>query len=420
MVRVASLLNDMPLERANRLFAHPLTQDAYGWVTQFLVELRGCTSYPEYVKFQDGLLARVLEVQGHWEECRRVAHQLGKGKPVPVGAPDLLSGDDANDPESWAVENAVCERVDRHLRSIADAMAWRVFNFDRRAIVALSRNQHPGPMVGRAGLAAEREFVAEWSARDDCFVVLNDLASCLRIGDATLFRSVGQGYEPELRGLPTLAGFRGRAQGLGLTRRFVSARQRWTVGFQTRPYSVGTRAALSRFSYPSGHWRAARAACSACCTWPGDMQMPVSVTDYARIAAPKLTITRSALRVRNSSASAGRLVRSAETRNFAWSTPRGRENDQDGPGRPGSIGTFASAAATGRSVSWPWTASYPTLAAHVEHRLQSRPGRHEARRAERGERIQSVPVRRPADRYRRSCPGRATGRCRIRRPRWQL
>lgn len=251
MVRVASLLNDMPLERANRLFAHPLTQDAYGWVTQFLVELRGCTSYPEYVKFQDGLLARVLEVQGHWEECRRVAHQLGKGKPVPVGAPDLLSGDDANDPESWAVENAVCERVDRHLRSIADAMAWRVFNFDRRAIVALSRNQHPGPMVGRAGLAAEREFVAEWSARDDCFVVLNDLASCLRIGDATLFRSVGQGYEPELRGLPTLAGFRGRAQGLGLTRRFVSARQRWTVGFQTRPYSVGTRAALSRFSYPS-------------------------------------------------------------------------------------------------------------------------------------------------------------------------
>ena len=40
----------------------------------------------------------------------------------------------------------VCERVDRQLRSVADALAWRVFNYDRRVIVAFSRNYPPGPM----------------------------------------------------------------------------------------------------------------------------------------------------------------------------------------------------------------------------------------------------------------------------------
>ncbi len=40
----------------------------------------------------------------------------------------------------WEPEVDVCERVERQLRSVADALAWRVFAYDRRVIVALSRN----------------------------------------------------------------------------------------------------------------------------------------------------------------------------------------------------------------------------------------------------------------------------------------
>jgi hypothetical protein len=209
---VPYLLNDMPPERASRLFAHPLTQDAYGWVTQFLVDLRQCASYKDYVQFQAGLLDRVLEVQDHWDGCRRVAALLAKGRSVPADAPELRSGEDPGDPESWALENAVCERVDRHLRSVADALAWRAFNFDRRVIVALSRNQPAGPMVGKTGLAKEREFVEQWSADDNCFVLLHDLTSCLRIGDATLFRSVGEHFEAELHEIKTNPSRRNPAQ----------------------------------------------------------------------------------------------------------------------------------------------------------------------------------------------------------------
>jgi hypothetical protein len=53
-------------------------------------------------------------------------------------------------------------------------------------------------MAGKAGLAAERDFVEEWSDAEASFVLFHDLTSCLRIGDATLFRSVGQDYEAYL------------------------------------------------------------------------------------------------------------------------------------------------------------------------------------------------------------------------------
>lgn len=117
---------------------------------------------------------------------------------MPADAPELRSGDPATNPETWELEADVCERVDRQLRSIADALAWRVFNYDRRVIIGLSRNQHPGPMAGKKGLAAERAFVIDWWHEERRFVLLHDLTSCLSIGDATSFKEVGNEFEAYL------------------------------------------------------------------------------------------------------------------------------------------------------------------------------------------------------------------------------
>jgi hypothetical protein len=192
------LLNDMPPERAGRLFLHPLHHEAFQASVRLIVGLRQCRTYPDYYRFQQELLEKILEVQEHRGACRRAAKRLRSGKAVPADAPGLRSGEDPNDPDCWELEADVCERVDRQLRSIGDALAWRVFSYDRRVIIAFSRNQPPGPMAGKAGLAAERDFVTQWSDDEDCFVLLHDLTSCLRIGDATLFRSVGKEYEAYL------------------------------------------------------------------------------------------------------------------------------------------------------------------------------------------------------------------------------
>jgi sulfur transfer complex TusBCD TusB component (DsrH family) len=192
------LLNDMPLERANQILRHPIHQDGVGTLVQMITALRQCRSAEDYYHFQQDLLARVLGIQEHRAGCRRVAKLLRQGKAVLANAPELRSTNPVNNPETWELEADVCERVDRQLRSVADALAWRAFSYDRRVIIALSRNQHPGPMVGKKGLAAERAFVIDWWRDERRFVLLHDLTSCLSIGDATSFKEIGNDYEAYL------------------------------------------------------------------------------------------------------------------------------------------------------------------------------------------------------------------------------
>ncbi len=53
-------------------------------------------------------------------------------------------------------------------------------------------------MVGKAGLEAERAFVVRVWQDEHSFALMHDLTTCLRIGDATVFKSTGEGYEAYL------------------------------------------------------------------------------------------------------------------------------------------------------------------------------------------------------------------------------
>jgi hypothetical protein len=119
---------------------------------RLITALRQCRSAEDYYHFQQDLLTKVLAVQERRAGCRRVARLLRQGKAVPVDAPELRSADPPANPETWELEADVCERVDRQSRSIADGLAWRVFNYDPRVIIALSRNQHPRPDGRQEGL----------------------------------------------------------------------------------------------------------------------------------------------------------------------------------------------------------------------------------------------------------------------------
>ena len=75
-------------------------------------------------------------------------------------------------------------------------MAWRRLGFDRRYILAYSRNADPGPITARLeGLRAEvKEVFRLWNSLGQ-FALLHDLTNCLRIGDLTVFG----GTAPEVR-----------------------------------------------------------------------------------------------------------------------------------------------------------------------------------------------------------------------------
>jgi hypothetical protein len=96
----------------------------------------------------------------------------------------------------------MCERVARQFRCVGDALAWRVFGFERRTIIALCQNDPPGVWADKAGVSAELDAVEQAYRQDGQFAILHDMTNCLRIGDVTIFRNDGSRETIEVKSNP--------------------------------------------------------------------------------------------------------------------------------------------------------------------------------------------------------------------------
>jgi len=173
------------------VLAHPRHQAAQLTLVKLIEQLRACSNVEEGYAFQQELLGHVLAVEEDRNALSQVVKRLAAGRKPQVGAPQPQSGRDPEAPETWQLEHDLCERVARQYRCVGDALAWRVFGFDRSHILALSRNQSPGVMAGKKGLARERETVEQAYTQDGRFALMHDLTNCLRIGDVTVFTDEG-------------------------------------------------------------------------------------------------------------------------------------------------------------------------------------------------------------------------------------
>ncbi|MFJ2719795.1 hypothetical protein [Streptomyces sp. NPDC087437] len=169
------------------MLAHPRHQDMQPILATLIQQLRDCTTEEAGVAFQRDLLTRLLEAEKDRKELKRAAERVRKGKSPQPEAPEPQSGRGLGDVETWQFEHDVCDRLVRQLRSVGDALAWRAFNFHRPYILALSRNDPPGPMYGKAGLLAELDRVERAFKENGAFALLHDLTNCLRIGDVTVW-----------------------------------------------------------------------------------------------------------------------------------------------------------------------------------------------------------------------------------------
>jgi hypothetical protein len=149
--------------------------------------IRGKDGY----EFQQALLSHLNAADSARAAFAQVVKRMRDGRSPQRGAPDLQSGLDPSHLETWQLERDVCERLVRQLKCVGDALAWRVFGFQRKHIIALCQNAAPGAFVGKTGRAAELARVEQAYREDGKFAILHDLTNCLRIGDVTIFGNDG-------------------------------------------------------------------------------------------------------------------------------------------------------------------------------------------------------------------------------------
>jgi hypothetical protein len=163
------------------LLVHPAQVAAEAAIADLIRELRAIVDDEGRNDFQRELFKQIYDVEQARHEAKRQAKLASKGKPV--GHSDMGL--------EWAVEELLWARIARQLRSVGDAMAWKLLAYNRRAILALSHNDPAGPMYGKAGLGYELGAVDEAWKNDRQFALLHDVTNCLRIGDITYFTGDG-------------------------------------------------------------------------------------------------------------------------------------------------------------------------------------------------------------------------------------
>jgi hypothetical protein len=183
------------------MLLHPRHEAAQKVLPELITQLRQCTNVEEGYEFQKALLDHVLVAETDRNGFSQAVKRMRAGKPPQANAPEPQSGFDVWLPETWEFERDVCARVARQFRCVGDALAWRVFGFQRQHIIALSQSAPPGVMAGKKGLQAELAEVEKAHTAGQ-FALLHDLTNCLRIGDVTIFGIDGTATVIEVKSDP--------------------------------------------------------------------------------------------------------------------------------------------------------------------------------------------------------------------------
>ena len=170
-------------------------------IAQLITWLRACETMEHCYEFQRHLLGYLYEVEERRAQCSRVIKRLRRGQSLPADVPPPPSGEPTQ-LATWELEAYVYERLARQLRMVGDGFAWTCFGYDRRLILALSRNDSPGPMYGKEGLPYELGAIQELWKTKQHFALHHDLTNCLRIADLTEFTADGQRLFHEIKAKP--------------------------------------------------------------------------------------------------------------------------------------------------------------------------------------------------------------------------
>jgi len=148
-------ISALPDEVVSAVFKHAAHRANVDRVAELIAQLQACERSADFNDLQRRLFGYLYHAEEARGNRRRIVQRLKNGKSLPPDAPDPANGLDPALLATWQFESYVYERIARQLRSVGDGLAWRAFGYDRRMILALSRNESPGMMYGTDGLPYE-------------------------------------------------------------------------------------------------------------------------------------------------------------------------------------------------------------------------------------------------------------------------
>jgi hypothetical protein len=159
------------------------------FVVETVVALQRARTGQDFVSLQRRLLEQFLRHQLTQEQTRERVKEskarrssLTAKTPKPVSAIREISEEIKTDEFFDYVLGCALHA----LRCLGDGLAWKVVDFDRRAITVMGDGRRVGRLADDAGLQAELAELSRLWNREGRFAIHNDLTNCLRHGDLTI------------------------------------------------------------------------------------------------------------------------------------------------------------------------------------------------------------------------------------------
>lgn len=158
-------------------------------VVETVGALQAARTGEEFVELQRALLGQFLrhqltqvQARDRLTKLKASRSAMTRERPKPIHAIRAISEEIATD--EFFDEVLSCAL--HVLRCLGDGVAWKVVDFDRRAITVMGQGRRVGRLADDAGLRAELAELDRLWSEEGRFAVHNDMTNCLRHGDLTI------------------------------------------------------------------------------------------------------------------------------------------------------------------------------------------------------------------------------------------
>jgi hypothetical protein len=170
---------------------HSAFLDTWHQLTSLISQVRKCQILDDYYLLQEKLGLRILQIDSEIDTANIASYQATK---------ELNKLGNSADPEkklhiSGKLLEADLKRhfyllTGKQYRSVGDAMAWQLYQYNAHAISSLGMNQSPGiiSQAKKKGALVEEAEVRTYWEQESAFALRHDYTNCLRISDLSIFR----------------------------------------------------------------------------------------------------------------------------------------------------------------------------------------------------------------------------------------